>query len=55
MEIQDEEMTCLIQKKVEFEQGKTRLNIARIYNVHKFVFMIKAFFFQMRSMISFIN
>lgn len=28
MEIEDEERTCLIPKKVEVEQGKARLNIA---------------------------
>lgn len=50
MEIKDEKMTCLIQKKVEVEQGKTRLYIALM-----FTSLIKAFFFQLRSKISFIN
>lgn len=40
MEIKDEKMTCLIQKKVEVEQGKTRLYIALM-----FTSLIKTFFF----------
>lgn len=44
MEIKDEKMTCLIQKKVEVEQGKTILYIALT-----FTSLIKAFFFSIEK------